>query len=306
MAVGSYGIVRPADVSPDDVEILYHYAADRVSTTAVTLKKLTSNQVLTPILHTGTTTTDTTAVGTEILGGLYNLLLSADDFSDLGIYTLYIRPKQIRTTVMDCGILASLPSVRGVVIDLSNVPSADRNKFTPQGLVGYRIEYINPNDNKKLPNFYKIVTSSFYCTPVTANLNTTTQKSVRYQYSEGATNFIFLTVTPSSAPSNKPNTVPFIGSPGQKIILSNTYFNPTTIQIDMVEHDSSTLANALYGNQTKAVTPGIYTIYDKDNNIYKQYNLFEIKDDFNDTLYEVRETRTDIDETLNFDTITNI
>jgi hypothetical protein len=306
MAVGSYGIVRPADVSPDDVEILYHYAADRVSTTAVTLKKLTSNQVLTPILHTGTTTTDTTAVGTEILGGLYNLLLSADDFSDLGIYTLYIRPKQIRTTVMDCGILASLPSVRGIVVDLSNVPSADRNKFTPQGLVGYRIEYINPNDNKKLPNFYKIVTSSFYCTPVTANLNTTTQKSVRYQYSEGATNFMFLTVTPSSAPSNKPNTVPFIGSPGQKIILSNTYFNPTTIQIDMVEHDSSTLANALYGNQTKAVTPGIYTIYDKDNNIYKQYNLFEIKDDFNETLYEVRENRTDIDETLNFDTITNI
>ena len=43
MAVGSYGIVRPADVSPDDVEILYHYAADRVATTDVTLKKLTSN-----------------------------------------------------------------------------------------------------------------------------------------------------------------------------------------------------------------------------------------------------------------------
>jgi len=306
MAVGSYGIVRPADVSPDDVEILYHFAADRVATTASTLKKLTSNQILTPILHTGTTTTDTAAVGTEILGGLYNLQLNATDFSNIGVYTLYIRPKQIRTTVMDCGVLASLPSVRGVVIDLSNVPSADRNKFTPQGLVGYRIEYINPNDNKKLPNFYKIVTSSFYCTPVTANLNTTTQKSVRYQYSEGATNFMFLTVTPSSAPSNKPNTIPFIGSPGQKIILSNTYFNPTTIEIDMVEHDASTLANALYGNQTKAVTPGIYTIYDKDNNIYKQYNLFEIKDDFNDTLYEVRENRTDIDETLNFDTITNI
>jgi hypothetical protein len=204
---------------------------------------------------------------------------------------------------MDCGVLASLPSVRGVVVDLSNVPSADRNKFTPQGLVGYRIEYINPNDNKKLPNFYKIVTSSFYCTPVTANLNTTTQKSVRYQYSEGATNFMFLTVTPSSAPSNKPNTVPFIGSPGQKIILSNTYFNPTTIEIEMVEHDASTLANALYGNQTKAVTPGIYTIYDKDNNIYKQFNLYEIKDQFNDTLYEVREERDNIDETLNSDNI---
>jgi hypothetical protein len=310
MAVGSYGIVRPADVSPDDVEIIYHYALDRVSTTDVRLKKLTSTSVLTPVFHNVDTSKDggtfKAVENVEILGGLYNLKISADDFSNLGIYTLYIRPKQIRTTITDCGILASLPSVRGVVIDLSNVPSADRNKFTPQGLVGYRIEYINPVDNKKLPNFYKIVTSSFYCTPVIANLNTTTQKSVRYQYSEGATNFMFLTVTPSSAPSNKPNTVPFIGSPGQKIILSNTYFNPTTIQIDMVEHDASTLANALYGNQTKAVAPGIYTIYDKENNIYRQYNLFEIKDDFNETLYEVRENRTDIDETLNFDTITNI
>jgi hypothetical protein len=303
MAVGSYGIVRPADVSPDDVEILYHYAPNRISTTTTVLKKLTPNQVLTPILHNGNTGGES---GVEILGGLYNLKLNATDFPDLGIYTLHIRPKQIRTTIMDCGVLASLPSVRGLILDLSNVKSEDRNKFTPQGLVGYRIEYINSNNKQKTPNFYKIVTSSFYCTPVTANLNSSTQKSVRYQYSEGATNFMFLTVTPSSAPSNKPNTVPFIGSPGQKIILSNTYFNPTTIEIDMVEHDASTLANALYGNQTKAVTPGIYTIYDKDNNIYRQYNLFEIKDDFNETLYEVRENRIDIDETLNFDTITNI
>ena len=271
MAVGSYGVIRPADVSPDDVEILYHYAADRISTTAVTLKKLTSNQVLTPIYHNGNTGGSD---GVEVLGGMYNLQLSSSDFSKLGIYTLHLRPKQVRTTIMDCGVLASLPSVRGLVIDLSQVPTGDRNKFTPQGLVGYRVEYINTADNNKLPNFYKIVTSSFYCTPVTANLTSSTQKSVRYQYSEGATNFMFLTITPSSAPSNKPNTVPFIGSPGQKVILSNTYFNPTTIEIDMIEYDASTLANALYGNQTKAVTPGIYTIYDKDNNIYKQYNIF--------------------------------
>jgi len=74
----------------------------------------------------------------------------------------------------------------------------------------------------------------------------------------------------------------------------------------MVEHDATTLAHALYGNQSKAVTPGIYTIYDNNNNIYKQYNLYEIKDDVNETLYEVREKRTDIDETLNFDTITEL
>ena len=222
----------------------------------------------------------------------------------MGVYTLHIRPKQVRTTIADCGVLAALPSVRGLVIDLSNVPSADRNKFTPQGLVGYRIEYINPTDNKKTPNFYRVVTSSFYCTPIVSNLTSTSSKAKRYQYSDASTSMLFLTVTPSSAPSNKPNTVPFIGQQGQTIILSNTYFNPTTIEVEMVEHDSSTLANALYGNQTKAVTPGIYTIYDKDNNIYKQYNLYEIKDEFNESLYEVREGRTDIDETLNFDDIT--
>lgn len=304
MAIGSYGIIRPADVSPEDVEIYYHYVANRTSTSEVTLKRLSSVDILTPVFHNSDTTDDTNAPNVEILGGLYNLKLTASDFSDLGIYTLHMRPKQIRTTITDCGILASLPSVRGLVIDLSNVPAADRNKFTPQGLVGYRVEYINTSDNKKISNFYRLVTSSFYCTPIVSNLTSTSQKSIRYQYSEQPTNLMFLTITPSSAPTNKPNTVPFIGTPSQKIILTNTFFNPTTLEIEMVEHDASTLANALYGNQSKAVSQGIYTIYDNNNNIYKQYNLYEIKDEFNETLYEVREERTDIDETLNFDTIT--
>ncbi len=306
MAVGSYGTLRPADVSPEDVEIYFHYVENRLSTSQVTLKRLNSVDVLTPVYHNSNTTSDTQAPNVEILGGLYNLKVSSTDFSELGIYTLHLRPKQIRTTITECGVLASLPSVRGIIIDLSNVPTADRNKFTPQGLVGYRVEYINPSDNKKIPNFYRVVTSSFYCTPVTVNLTSTTQKALRYQYSDQATNLMFLTLTPSSAPSNKPNTIPYIGQPSQKIILTNTYFNPTTIEIEMVEHDASTLAHALYGNQSKAVAPGIYTIYDNNNNIYKQYNLYEVKDEFNETLYEIREGRTDIDETLNFDTITEI
>ena len=304
MAVGSYGIIRLADVSPEDIEIYFHYVPNRNSTSEVTLKRLSSSDVLTPVFHNTETTDDTSAPNTEILGGLYNLKLSATDFSDTGIYTLHIRPKQIRTSITDCGILASLPSVRGLIVDLSNVPAADRNKFTPQGLVGYRVEYINSADNKKTPNFYRIVTSSFYCSPIVSNLTSTSQKSIRYQYSEQVTNLMFLTVTPSSAPTNKPNTVPFIGTPSQKIILTNTYFNPTTIEVEMVEHDASTLAHALYGNQSKAVSQGIYTIYDNNNNIYRQYNLYEVKDEFNETLYEVREERASVDETLNFDTIT--
>lgn len=307
MAVGSYGIVRPADVSPADVEIYYHYTSGRTSTAPVTLKKLISTDVLTPVYHNSDTTDDTSAPNAEILGGLYNLKLSAEDFSNLGIYTLHIRPKQIRTTITDCGVLASLPSVRGLIIDTSNVPAADRNKFTPQGMVGYRVEYIDTTDNKtKIPNFYRVVTSSFYCQPITSNLSNTTDKAIRYQYTDQVTNLIFMTITPSSSPSTRPNVIPFIGQPGQKIILTNTFVNPTTIEVDMVEHDANTLAHALYGNQTKAISPGIYTIYDENNQIYKQYNLYEIKDQFSETLYEVREERTDIDETLGLDNITNV
>jgi hypothetical protein len=305
MAVGSYGTIRPADVSPEDVEILLHYAADRGATTDSTLTKLTNvSSILSPLYHNSNTTDDTNAANVEVLGGMYNLRLENDTFSELGVYTLHIRPKQIRTSITDCGVLASLPSVRGIIIDLGNVKEEDRSKFTPQGLVGYRVEYISVTDNKKVPNFYKIVTSSFYCEPITTNLTNTTQKSVRYRYSDSPTNLVFLTVTPSSAPSNKPNTVPFIGQPLQKIILTNSYFNPTTIEVEMVEHDASTLALALYGNQSKAVSSGIYTIYDGSNNIYKQFNLYEVKDEFNETLYEIREGRTDIDQTLNFDDIT--
>ena len=302
MAVGSYGIVRPADVSPADVDIFYHYVSGRTANVTPTLTKLDSTAILTPVFHNETTGG---VANKEILGGLYNLKLQAGQFSELGIYTLHLRPKQVRTNIMDCGVLASLPSVRGLVIDIGNVPVDDQGKFTPQGLVGYRIEYINNNNNnQKVPNFYRLVTSSFYCVPTTANLSNSTDKAIRYQYTDSQSNFIFLTVTPSSSPSSRPNVVPFIGEPGQTIILTNTFFNPTTVEIEMVEHDASTLAHALYGDQTKAIAPGIYTIYDKDKNIYKQYNLYEIKDQFNETLYEVREERTSVDETLNLDNIT--
>ena len=301
MAIGSYGIVRPADVSPDDVDIFYHYVSGRTATSTVTFKKLSpASDYLTPVLHNGETggTADV-----EVLGGLYNLKLAAADFSELGIYTLHMRPKQIRTVITDCGILASLPSVRGLVIDLSAIPSNDRGKFSPQGVVGYRVEYLDSN-GKKIPNFYRIVTSNFYCEPVISNTTNTSQKSIRYRYTDAATNFMFLTITPSAAPSTRPTTVPFIGQPNQNIILTNTYFNPTTVEVEMVEHDASTLAHALYGNQSKSVSDGVYTIYDNNNSIYRQYNLYEVKDQFNETLYEVRERKTDIDENLNFNVIT--
>ena len=148
------------------------------------------------------------------------------------------------------------------------------------------------------------ITSSFYWEPVFQNLTNTNVKSVRYRYTEGGGNLIFCTLSPSSAPTNNPAATPYIGQPNQTIIIQNTYFNPLTVEIEVAENDFDTLAIALYGNQTKSIEDGIYTIYDTNNNIYKQFNLYEVKDEFNETLYEVREERTNIDETLNFDEIT--
>ena len=112
-------------------------------------------------------------------------------------------------------------------------------------------------------------------------------------------------LSPSSSPTNNPLSTPYIGQPDQNIIITNTFFNPITVDIEMVEHDISTLAIALYGNQTKSMDDGVYTIYDKDNNIYKQYNLYEIRDQFNNLLYEVRQDRgNNIDFSKNFTNIT--
>ena len=296
MATGNYGIVRPSDVSPEDVEIILHYTPSRDLTTDFTLTQLDSIQYLRPYYSNA-------SIGgteTELLGGLYNLTLPADQFNALGIYTLYFRPAQIRTIINDCGVLSSSPNTKGIIINIQDVPSEFRNKFTNQGLVGFRVEYLNDNGTK-IPNFFRIITSNFYCEPVTQNLVNTSQKSVRYRYSEGSTNLMFCTLTPSSSPTTRPNATPFIGAPAQNIIITNTFFNPAVVEVEIVEHDASTLAIALYGNQTKSLEDGIYTIYDPSNNIYRQYNLYEIRDQYNELLYEVRQDRGDnIDFSKNF------
>jgi hypothetical protein len=301
MATGSYGTIRPSDVSPADVDIILNYTPSRDETDNFVLTKLDANTILRPYFNNNQTGGNS---GVEILGGMYNLKLPADQFNKIGIYTLYIRPAEIRTKITDCGILSALPNVKGIVIDLNNVPTQFTNKFTNQGLVGFRVEYLN-DDGSKIPNFFRVITSSFYCEPVIQNLTNTSQQSIRYRYTEGTTNIMFCTLSPSSSPTNKPNATPFIGQPDQNIIITNTFFNPITTEIEIVEHDISTLAIALYGNQTKSIDDGIYTIYDSNNNIYKQYNLYEIRDQFSDLLYEVRQDRNNnIDFTKNFTNIT--
>jgi hypothetical protein len=302
MAIGSYGTIRPSDVSPEDVQIIMNYTPSRDVTDNFVLTELDAQTILKPYFNNTETGGN---AGVEVLGGLYNLTLPAEQFNALGFYTLYLRPAQIRTVITDCGVLSALPNVKGIVIDVTNVPVQYQNKFVPQGLVGFRIEYLN-SDGSKIPNFFRVVTSSFFCEPVVTNEVNSTQKSIRYRYVDGTSNLIFLTLSPSSSPTNKPNATPYIGQPDQDIIISNTFFNPVTLEIEMVEYDISSLAIALYGNQTKSIDDGIYTIYDSEDNIYRQYNLYEIRDQFNALLYEVRQSRgNNIDFSKNFTNITS-
>jgi hypothetical protein len=301
MATGTYGTIRPADVSPEDVEIILNYTPSRDETENFILTKLDAPSILRPYFNNDATGGNPNV---EILGGLYNLRLPSEQFNKIGIYTLMVRPAQIRTRILDCGVLSALPNVKGLIIDLNDVPSQFRNKFVNQGLVGFRIEYLN-SDGTKVPNFFRLITSSFFCEPVVQNLTNTSQKAIRYRYTDNNTNLIFCTVSPSSSPTNKPNATPYIGQPDQDIIITNTFFNPITLDIEIAEHDFSTLAIALFGNQTKSMDDGIYTLYDTQNNIYRQYNLYEIRDQFNELLYEVRQDRgNDIDFSKNFTNIT--
>tara|TARA_R110000787_G_scaffold26829_4_gene74840 strand:+ start:1021 stop:1911 length:891 start_codon:yes stop_codon:yes gene_type:complete len=296
MATGNYGIKRPADVSPNDIDMYVHYAPSRDSNFTNTFTKLNANEFLTSYSKPAMS-----GAGMGVLEGLYNLTLDPSIFNARGIYTIVLKPREIIKTIIDCGNLAALPEVKGIVLDNSNLNSEAVNG----GLVGYRIEYYDQASNSKIRNLFRIVTSSNLAEPVNQQLSNTTQKAIRYSFNDGGS-LLFLTLTPSSAPNVKPNAEPFLGQTGQMIAISNTFFNPVTIEIELTEHDFDTIGTGIFGNQTKSIQDGIYTIYDSNDAIYKQYNLFEIKDSFNESLYEVREQRTNVDTSKTFNNITSL
>lgn len=288
--IGNYGVIRPADPSPRDVEVIISYLPTRDSLETPILTKLNGQQVLQPMLHNEQTGGGN---GIEIIGGLYTLNLPTEVFNRIGIYNIYLKPVEIRTRIIDCGVLSSNPDVRGLVFDITQVPPGFIDRFVNNGLVGYRVEYLN-DDGTKVQNLFRIITSSFFAEPLNQNLSNSNQKSIRYFFSQTGT-LMFCQLTPSSAPSINPNAVPFIGRPNQQIILTNTFFNPINVEVEIVEYDIDTLAIGLFGAQSRSIDDNIYTIYDRNNNIYKQYDLFEIKNNLGDTTFEVRRPRTEID-----------
>jgi len=296
MATGIYGTTRPSDVSIDDIDVYYNYTPNREATNNDIIK-LDSNE----ILSYNYLPEDEQIAGDEnLLEGLYNLKLPAAAFGQIGLYTIYLKPKRVTTVIRDCSVLSSLPSVKGILLDVNQLPEGLRGN---NALQGYRIEYIDTTTNTKIRNVVRYVVTANKVVPVTENVGNSSQKAIRYRFDDSGT-LLFLQLTPSSSSDVKPNATPFIGTIDQKIIISNTFFSPIVIEIDMVANTIDTLTNYVVGEQIKDVDNGILTYYDQNRVITKQFNIFEIKDDVgNVPLFEVKEKRINIDENQNFDNV---
>lgn len=233
------------------------------------------------------------------IGGIYNLKLPLEIFNKVGIYNIYIRPKQIELNIQDIGVLSAYPNIRGIILKATDIVGLSVGNDT---LSGYRIEYYDSSGNK-VSNLFRIITSNNRCEPVTQNIISTTQKSVSYRFNDSS-DLIFLTVTPSSATNATPNSLPFIGNTGTKIILTNTFFNPILIEIELTNNDIESLYTSINGNQIRTLDNGLITTYDVNNKIFSQSEHYIIKESATGKpAYEVKENKTNIDFTQDHDSI---
>jgi len=297
MSIGVYGNIKPSDVKTDDISVYYNYVPNRETDNSI-FSSIVASDILTQVNLPASEAIS--GYNENILEGLYDLKLPATVFGSVGIYTLYIKPKVLPAIISDCSVLSALPSVRGIVIETSYF---NENQVKSNALQGFRIEYVNA-DGTKLRNVSRFIVTSNKVVPVTENVGNTTQKANRYRYDESGT-LLFLQLTPSSSSDVKPNQQPFMGTAGQTVLISNTYFTPLTIEIEMVENTLDTIAQVLVGEQINNVKDGMLTYYDKNRNITNQFDLYIIKDSLDVVpQYEVKEKRTNIDATQDFNAIT--
>jgi len=283
--LGSYGTSRPANVSPSDVEIFYTYAESRYVKPNNVLKRLDATTVLQAVNND--IEGEETSTPDQIFGGLYNLELPSTEFSDKGIYNIIIRPKEIKTNIIDCAELTG-SNTKGLVIN----PTGDLANISD--FSGYRIEYYE--NQQKIENFFRIVTGSYFVEPISENLSSnSSQKTIKYRINN-AGSLIFLTVTPTLNTVEDIDVTPFIGSPSQEIVISNTFFEPIHLEVELTDHDFTTLGQALYGNQMKNIKSGKYGIFDDEGNLIKAFDLSQTLDDFGDPEYEIRSISEDTDE----------
>lgn len=286
MSSGIFGTVRPANIIPYlDVEMLYYYRPTRSRTDANFdgYKELDPSECLKRAVTTGEHNT---------VEGLFELRLPLDKFNMKGFYTVYIRPKECSATIIDVSVLASYPDIKGVVFNIATGPLAGINNLT-----GYRMEFDDGTT--------RIIKSCNRCEPVSVNNGDGYPNVTRYVLVDTSSNYVFCTVSPSTAPTFKPNALPYIGTPGETVKIINTKFTPQLIEIEMVDHDADTISYMLEGEQVRDRDNGILTTYNNDNEIYRQFDFYSIKSTLGEPLYDVKKRRTNIDATQSYDNIMN-
>ena len=116
--------------------------------------------------------------------------------------------------------------------------------------------------------------------------------STGYRYNESGT-LSFLSLSPSTSPSFKGSTQkPFIGTPNQKIVISNTKFDPVCIEIEMCKNDFDTITTVLTGNQIRSLDNGLLTTLNENNEVFNQYEFYTIKDTYTKTdMYDIKKSK---------------
>lgn len=284
MAVGNYGNVRLSSCDYNDVDILYSYSPNRETLGDTQFK---------PLFNSVTNNEFRKMLGGD---GGYKLRLPASIFNKLGFYLLLIRPKVFQTQIIDCSFVITNNdqeiqiSKKGIVIP--------KLQFQSTGsLVGYQIEYFD-NNGVKINNFHRIITSSDLVSVNTSN-NTTNASSTTYVLDPNG-NQLFITLTPDEASLITSEISSDLGRAGQQILLSNTFFDPVMIEVEMVDQNIKTLSYALYGQSTRDLETGVYSIFDEAGNLYKQYNLLTRKKVFTNGNIDIKEERSNIDRSQSF------
>ena len=176
MSVCTIGTIRPSDVSIDDIDIFYNYTPNRQIINN-TIYKLNTNEVLSYCYLPD----DEQISGNEnVLEGLYDLKLPASVFNKIGIYTIYLKPKTITTNISDCGVLSALPTTKGLILNVNDLPEKLKSN---NALQGYKVEYIN-SDGTKLRNVVRYVVSANKVSPITVNSTNTNQATTRYYFND--------------------------------------------------------------------------------------------------------------------------
>lgn len=296
---GIYGTIKPAFLTTsniaNDVDIYYSYRRNRADNSEDSVFKSLGSNILVPA-------TAETPNGNEVLPGVFTLRLPLDKFGEAGVYSIYIKPREIETVIQDIGVLSAYPDVRGIVLQTF---TGDDSVLNVNGaLTGYRVEYFGMDGSTRSEDF-SIITSSNKCSTIIQNIISTNQKAVRYRFDD-TSNLIFCTVSPSTAPSFNANALPYIGRTSETIRLVNTKFEPLLLEIEMVEHDDETISVMLEGNQIRNLDNGLITTYNFDNEIFKQHEYFTIKETTGKNLYDVKMDRgSNIDTSQDFNEITN-